>query len=207
MAGWSTLMAMVFIVHIWAYFYQKYVYPIRSSGASLTRYLVFQRLYARNSTKHESEDGHFGQGISKSHLAVHLLWIVGRHVADHCVLVNGCYVERSRNSRPLRGFLCVTDWWTYGHNYLTYLTLHRQGHSISRCCRRVESRCRRNLVRYRDRHSAQLRTHFIFEYRYMRIFISTWALLAAGLLFALPMILMRVKPYEDPDTETHDVHR
>lgn len=41
----------------------------------------------------------------------------------------------------------------------------------------------------------------------MRIFISTWALLAAGLLFALPMILMRVKPYEDPDAETHDVHR
>lgn len=33
----------------------------------------------------------------------------------------------------------------------------------------------------------------------MQIFISTWVLLAAGLMFALPMILMRVTEGEEVD--------
>lgn len=36
-------------------------------------------------------------------------------------------------------------------------------------------------------------------YSYMQIFISTWVLLAAGLMFALPMILMRVTEGEEVD--------
>ncbi|KAK1220058.1 hypothetical protein PQX77_017199 [Marasmius sp. AFHP31] len=37
---------------------------------------------------------------------------------------------------------------------------------------------------------------------YMNIFISTWVLLVAGLLFALPMIHLRVKDYTDIEDET-----
>jgi len=37
---------------------------------------------------------------------------------------------------------------------------------------------------------------------YMNIFISTWALLVAGLLFALPMIYLRVKDHTELDDET-----
>ncbi|TFY66703.1 hypothetical protein EVG20_g4384 [Dentipellis fragilis] len=37
---------------------------------------------------------------------------------------------------------------------------------------------------------------------YMNIFISTWVLLAAGLLFALPMIYLRVKDHTDIEDET-----
>ena len=37
--------------------------------------------------------------------------------------------------------------------------------------------------------------------RYMNIFISTWVLLVAGLVFALPMIHMRVKETTDEADE------
>ncbi|KAI0317919.1 MFS general substrate transporter [Amylostereum chailletii] len=36
---------------------------------------------------------------------------------------------------------------------------------------------------------------------YMNIFLSTWALLVAGLVFALPMIYLRVKNHTDPEDE------
>ena len=38
--------------------------------------------------------------------------------------------------------------------------------------------------------------------RYMNIFISTWVLLVAGLVFALPMIHMRVKETTEESDET-----
>lgn len=34
-------------------------------------------------------------------------------------------------------------------------------------------------------------------FRYMNIFVSTWALLAAGLIFALPMLHYRVKEHTE----------
>jgi hypothetical protein len=36
----------------------------------------------------------------------------------------------------------------------------------------------------------------------MNVFASTWALCAAGLLFALPMIYLRVKDHTDLEDET-----
>lgn len=36
----------------------------------------------------------------------------------------------------------------------------------------------------------------------MNVFISTWVLLAAGLVFAFPMIYMRVKEHTDISDET-----
>ncbi|KAK7468387.1 hypothetical protein VKT23_002903 [Stygiomarasmius scandens] len=36
---------------------------------------------------------------------------------------------------------------------------------------------------------------------YMNIFVSTWVLLVAGLLFALPMLYLRVKNHTDPEDE------
>ena len=41
--------------------------------------------------------------------------------------------------------------------------------------------------------------------RYMNIFISTWVLLAAGLICALPMIHMRVKDHTEPTDEIDEV--
>lgn len=38
--------------------------------------------------------------------------------------------------------------------------------------------------------------------RYINLFASTWALLAAGLVFALPMIYLRVKDHTDIADET-----
>lgn len=38
--------------------------------------------------------------------------------------------------------------------------------------------------------------------RFMNIFISTWVLLVAGLVFALPMIHMRVKDTTDEIDDT-----
>lgn len=34
-------------------------------------------------------------------------------------------------------------------------------------------------------------------YRFMNVFLSTWALLVSGLVFALPMIFLRVKEHTD----------
>jgi len=36
---------------------------------------------------------------------------------------------------------------------------------------------------------------------YMNIFVSTWVLLVAGLLFALPMLYLRVKNHTEPEDE------
>ena len=41
---------------------------------------------------------------------------------------------------------------------------------------------------------------------YMNIFISTWVLLVAGLIFALPMIVMRVKDHTELVDEAVYVH-
>ena len=38
-------------------------------------------------------------------------------------------------------------------------------------------------------------------YRFMNVFISTWVLLAAGLVFALPMIHLRVKNHTSLEEE------
>ena len=37
--------------------------------------------------------------------------------------------------------------------------------------------------------------------RYMNLFLSTWALLVAGLVFSLPMIHLRVKDHTDVECE------
>ena len=37
--------------------------------------------------------------------------------------------------------------------------------------------------------------------RYMNLFLSTWALLVAGLVFSLPMIHLRVKDHTDIEYE------
>ena len=41
----------------------------------------------------------------------------------------------------------------------------------------------------------------IWVLRYMNLFLSTWALLIAGLIFSLPMIHLRVKDHTDVEDE------
>ncbi|KAK0456962.1 hypothetical protein EV421DRAFT_2013949 [Armillaria borealis] len=41
---------------------------------------------------------------------------------------------------------------------------------------------------------------------YMNMFISEWALLVGGLVFALPMVILRIKNHTDLDDETISVH-
>ena len=44
------------------------------------------------------------------------------------------------------------------------------------------------------------------SHRYMNMFISEWALLVGGLVFALPMVILRIKNHTDLDDETMFVH-
>lgn len=39
----------------------------------------------------------------------------------------------------------------------------------------------------------------------MNIFVSTWALLVGGLVFALPMIFMRVRDHTEPSDEIDNI--
>ncbi len=39
------------------------------------------------------------------------------------------------------------------------------------------------------------------SYRYMNVFISEWALLVGGLVFALPMAILRTRDHTDLDDE------
>lgn len=85
-AGWTVVTAMVFIVHIWAYMYQKCVISTKSKVHPSSR--RSQGLYASH-CNFDYEDRFQRFCICSARLVVHLLWLVGRHVADFRVLVIG----------------------------------------------------------------------------------------------------------------------
>ncbi len=45
------------------------------------------------------------------------------------------------------------------------------------------------------------------SYRYMNVFISEWALLVGGLVFALPMAILRTKTHTDLDVSVVHLSR
>lgn len=98
----------------------------------------------------------------------------------------------------LTGFctLCVCITETIAANVLYAC---RQIHSVGRCCWYVARRWCGKAVR--SRRTAYNVLHFISCVRYMQIFASTWALLVAGLLFALPMLYFRVKNHTELEDE------
>ena len=68
-------------------------------------------------------------------------------------------------------------------------------------CVSFSPRRRRRYCRHRRATSLTRRVR-----SYMNIFISTWVLLVAGLIFALPMIVMRVKDHTELVDEAVYVH-
>lgn len=77
-------------------------------------------------------------------------------------------------------------------------TVARQIHPVSWCGGYLAWRCCRTAVRDELRNPLRFRANAHSD-RFMNIFISTWVLLVAGLLFALPMIHMRVKNHTEED--------
>ncbi|EJF58842.1 MFS general substrate transporter [Dichomitus squalens] len=139
-AGWSILIVMVFIVHTWAYFYQK--------G------------YTRDHIPHKI-DIHEGEYVSRLWLYIFCglldsmwqttaYWFMGAMSNDPAKLANFSGFYKSLQSAGAAGI------W--------------RGDAV--------------------------------KLPYMNIFISTWVLLVAGLIFALPMIHMRVKDTTEEADET-----
>ena len=61
----------------------------------------------------------------------------------------------------------------------------------------------RTPTKYREQQCACMLTKHLYQTeRYMNMLISTWVLLAAGLVFAFPMIYSRVKNHTELEDET-----
>jgi hypothetical protein len=81
---------MVFIVHIWAYFYQRCGSPfVFQEHWNL---MNSQDLYTGLCSTSGIEDGSERPRVPGACLVVHLLWPSGRHVADFRILDIGCHV-------------------------------------------------------------------------------------------------------------------
>ncbi|TFK71740.1 hypothetical protein BDN72DRAFT_837319 [Pluteus cervinus] len=141
-AGWGVLFAMVFVVHIWAYFYQ-----IQYTRAT----------FPPNAPKMDIMDpGYIGRiwlyifcGLLDAMWQTTSYWLIGAMSNDAAKLANIVGFYKSIQSAGAAGL-----WKADG-----------------------------NLIPY------------------MNIFLSTWVLLVAGLLFTLPMIFVRVTDQTGDDTQ------
>ncbi|SJL05200.1 related to DUF895 domain membrane protein [Armillaria ostoyae] len=115
--GWTVLFLMVFVVHIWGYFYQKQ--------------------YTRERCPRDGKNGYLRSRIRRQSVVLHLLWDSGCDVADD-------------------GSAGAAGIWRADAVMIPY----------------------------------------------MNMFISEWAPLVGGLVFALPMVILRIKNHTDLDDET-----
>ncbi|KXN84831.1 hypothetical protein AN958_12125 [Leucoagaricus sp. SymC.cos] len=140
--GWIVLLIMVFVVHIWAYFYQKQY--TRESVASLEHKLdIFDHGYAGRSMLY------IVCGLLDAMWQTAVYWLLGAMSNDPAKLAHFTGFYKSIQSAGAAG-----AW-----------------------------RADAVLVPY------------------MNLFVSTWVLLAAGLVFALPLIAMRVKNHTEASDE------
>jgi hypothetical protein len=58
----------------------------------------------------------------------------------------------------------------------------------------------------RESNNRQVMSVYTIDLRYINIFVSVWSLLACGLVFAFPMIYIRVKEHTKLEDETLYVH-
>ncbi|KAF9817447.1 hypothetical protein IEO21_03404 [Rhodonia placenta] len=148
-AGWTALFLMVFVVHIWAYFYQK----------NYTRATI--ALEAQDDDKIDIYDKPYvGRvflyiicGMLDAMWQTTAYWIMGAMSNDPAKLANLTGFYKSLQSAGAAGI------W--------------RGDAVS--------------------------------LPYMNIFVSTWALLVGGLVFALPMIFMRVRDHTEPSDEIDNI--
>ncbi|KII94456.1 hypothetical protein PLICRDRAFT_101144 [Plicaturopsis crispa FD-325 SS-3] len=159
-SGCAILFCMVFIVHIWAYFYQRQVNHLETSDLELTG---CDREYTRAS---EPPDSHKMDVYDHGYAAKIWLYIF-------CGLLDAMWQ--------------TTAYWVMGamSNDPGKLA-HFTGFYKSIQSAGAAGVWRADAV----------------QVPYMSLFISTWVLLVAGLVFALPMIHMRVKDYTDLSDET-----
>ncbi|KIJ70444.1 hypothetical protein HYDPIDRAFT_105168 [Hydnomerulius pinastri MD-312] len=141
--GWAILVAMVFIVHIWAYFYQ--------------------RTYTRASTPSDGVKMDFNDSAFPAHVWLYIF----------CGLLDSM-------------------WQTF-----VYWLLGAMSNDLAKLAVFIGF--------YKGIQSAGAAGAWRADavlLPYMNIFISTWVLCAAGMVFALPMIYYRIKDHTGPDDET-----
>ncbi|KAH8111474.1 hypothetical protein DFH11DRAFT_1729406 [Phellopilus nigrolimitatus] len=146
-AGWTVLFCMVFIVHIWAFFYQR----------NYTRQSVDPSVYTPIDIYDKDYPAH--------------IWLY-----IFCALLDSMWQ--------------TTAYWMMGAMSndpakLAFLTGFYKS---------IQSAGAAGVWRADAIHLP-----------FMNIFLSTWVLLVAGLLFALPMLYLRVKNYTDYEDETMQV--
>ncbi|PCH33152.1 MFS general substrate transporter [Wolfiporia cocos MD-104 SS10] len=148
-AGWIVLFFMVFVVHIWAYFYQKHY--TRETVAVLTndqdKIDIYDKEYVGRVWLY------IFCGMLDAMWQTTAYWIMGAMSNDPAKLANLTGFYKSLQSAGAAGI------W--------------RGDAVS--------------------------------LPYINIFVSTWALLVGGLLFALPMIHMRVKDHTEAADEIGDI--
>ncbi|KAI1790501.1 MFS general substrate transporter [Ganoderma leucocontextum] len=139
-SGWIVLMIMVFVVHTWAYFYQK----------GYTRETIAHKIDIHEKAYPSHLWLYIACGLLDSMWQTTAYWFMGAMSNDPAKLANFSGFYKSLQSAGAAGV------W------------------------------RADAVKL----------------PFMNIFISTWVLLVAGLIFALPMIHMRVKDTTDDADET-----
>ncbi|KAF8168400.1 major facilitator superfamily domain-containing protein [Crassisporium funariophilum] len=143
-SGWGILFAMVFIVHIWAFFYQKQYTRESLPLDSANKFDIFDHGYAGRIMVY------IFCGLLDAMWQTTAYWIMGSMSNDPAKLAH------------LAGF---------------YKSIQSAGGAGAWRADAVKT-------------------------PFMNMFISTWVLLVAGLVFALPMIYARVKDHTDISDET-----
>ncbi|KAL0950518.1 hypothetical protein HGRIS_007327 [Hohenbuehelia grisea] len=141
--GWAILLAMVFVVHIWAYFYQKN-YTRESIPADAVKMDIHDHGYAGRLWLY------IFCGLLDAMWQTTTYWLMGAMSNDPAKLAHFTGFYKSIQSAGAAGV------W--------------RADAVKR--------------------------------PYMGIFVSTWVLLVAGLIFSLPMIHLRVKDHTDIEDET-----
>jgi hypothetical protein len=137
--GWTVLFIMVFVVHIWAYFYQRQYTRESAVKMDIFDHGYVGRIFA-----------YVFMGLLDAMWQTSVYWIMGAMSNDPAKLAHFAGFYKSIQSAGAAG-----SW-------------------------RVDA----------------------VKRPFMNIFLSTWTLLVAGLIFALPMIHLRVKNHTDLEDET-----
>ncbi|KAF5361690.1 hypothetical protein D9758_007339 [Tetrapyrgos nigripes] len=158
-SSWVILLLMTFIIHTWAYFYQKFVKLLFILQAVADR---LDRDYTRATYSGDSEriDIYDAQYVGKAFLYV-LFGIFDAMWQSTIYWLMGAMSNDPAKLAYFAGF---------------YKAIQSAG-------------------------NAGIWRADAVQLPYMNLFISTWVLLVAGLVFALPMIYLRVKDHTDASDE------
>lgn len=146
-SGWCVLFVMVFVVHIWSYFYQRQYTRAQVADEGYHKFDIYDDGYAARIMLF------IVCGLLDSMWQTTAYWVMGAMSNDPAKLAHFTGFYKSIQSAGAAGI------W--------------RGDAVG--------------------------------LPYMSIFISTWVLLVAGLLFALPMIHMRVEDHTEEEDDLHDL--